>query len=82
MTHSTIHQHDHEQHESADRRRFLKSGLAGAAAVAAAGLGAGTTQAQAAQPDPYAPPENPALPPSDMVLDHKRTALVVTDPRT
>ncbi len=30
--------------------------------------------------DKYAPPANPALPPSDMKLNLKRTALVVTDP--
>ena len=30
---------------------------------------------------PYAEPENPALPPSDMKLDLSRTALVVTDPQ-
>ncbi|MCQ4574544.1 MAG: cysteine hydrolase [Candidatus Brocadiales bacterium] len=29
----------------------------------------------------YAPPTDPALPPSDMKLDLKRTALVVTDPQ-
>lgn len=31
--------------------------------------------------DKYKPPSNPALPPSDMKLDLKRTALVVTDPQ-
>jgi nicotinamidase-related amidase len=31
--------------------------------------------------DPYADPAEPALPPSDMVLDLKRTALVVVDPQ-
>jgi len=30
---------------------------------------------------PYADPENPGLPPSDMVLNMKRVALVVTDPQ-
>lgn len=33
------------------------------------------------QRSPYAPPENPALPPSDMMLDLARTALVVSDPQ-
>ena len=31
--------------------------------------------------DPYAEPENPGLPPSNMELDLARTALVVTDPQ-
>jgi nicotinamidase-related amidase len=31
--------------------------------------------------NPYADPESPALPPSDMELNLKRTALVVTDPQ-
>ncbi len=31
--------------------------------------------------NPYAEPENPGLPPSDMELDLSRTALVVTDPQ-
>ena len=29
----------------------------------------------------YAPPENPALPPSDMTLDLARTGLLITDPQ-
>ncbi len=32
-------------------------------------------------PDKYAPPENPALPPSDMTLDLARTGLLITDPQ-
>ncbi len=31
--------------------------------------------------DPYAEPAEPGLPPSDMVLDLSRTAVVVTDPQ-
>ena len=31
--------------------------------------------------DKYAPPENPALPPSDMKLNLQRAALLVTDPQ-
>ncbi len=34
-----------------------------------------------AQIDKYAPPEKPALPPSDMKLDVQRAALLVTDPQ-
>lgn len=33
------------------------------------------------QTDRYAPPENPALPPSDMTLDLARTGLLITDPQ-
>jgi nicotinamidase-related amidase len=70
---------DETNNESTDcRRNFLKSGLAGAAALAA--LSIGSRQVFAAD-DPYADPAEPALPPSDMVLDLSRTALVVTDPQ-
>lgn len=70
--------HDH-QDEKMNRRAALKGGVAAAAATVAA-AGAMTANA-ATPPDPYANPEKPALPPSDMVLDLKRTALVVTDPQ-
>jgi len=68
---------NHDDSEELKRRQFLKIGVASAAA---AGLGASSTTAHAAS-DPYAPPAKPALPPSDMVLNLKRTALVVTDPQ-
>jgi nicotinamidase-related amidase len=61
-----------------NRRGFLKSSIVGittAAAVATTGKMAFATQ------DIYADPAEPALPPSDMVLDRKRAALVVTDPQ-
>lgn len=35
----------------------------------------------AAQDDPYAEPEEPGLPPSNMELDLSRTAIVITDPQ-
>jgi len=73
MCDDSKHEHDGEF----KRRQFLKIGVASAAA---AGLGASSTTAHAAT-NPYAPPAKPALPPSDMVLNHKRTALVVTDPQ-
>ena len=60
------------------RRSFLKAGIGGAAAAAA--LASAGNLANAAE-NPYADPEKPALPPSNMVLDLKRTALVVTDPQ-
>ncbi len=70
--------HQHGPHHHPHRRDVLKAGLAAGAAVAAMGLSGGT--AQAAKSD-YADPEKPALPPSDMVLDRPRTAVVVTDPQ-
>ncbi len=67
-----------------ERRAFLKGTLAtgvGLTAIAAASsAGLGTRKARAAE-DPYADPVNPVLPPSNMVLDLSRTALVVTDPQ-
>lgn len=60
------------------RRAFLqKSGLL----VATVGSGTLVASAAAASPDKYAPPAEPALPPSDMRLDPSRAALVVTDPQ-
>ena len=55
-------------------------GVASAAVIVAAGLSLSSGLSQAAS-DPYAPPAKPALPPSNMVLDLKRTALVITDPQ-
>jgi nicotinamidase-related amidase len=77
------HSHQQEKYDLVEetehpRRRFLKTGAAAAATVAAAGF-AGS--ASAASDDPYAPPAKPGLPPSNMELDLKRTALVVTDPQ-
>ncbi len=60
-----------------DRRNLLKAGLAAGFVAAGAGVAG---KAQAAE-DPYADPEKAALPPGGMVLDLKRTALVVTDPQ-
>jgi len=76
-THDEQHSHTHE---TVDRRSLLKTGLtAGAvAATTLTGIGAGAAQAQT---DPYAPPAKGALPPSEMKLDHARTALVITDPQ-
>ncbi len=73
--------HDHDQNDDArmTRRQALRGGLAASAAAAAATGLAG--QAQADTANPYADPENPALPPSTMELDLSRTALVVTDPQ-
>lgn len=78
------HDHDHEgvqapssQASNPERRQVLTTALAaGAAAVA----GAATRPARA-EADPYAAPKEPALPASDLMLDRKRSALVVTDPQ-
>ena len=70
--------HSKDPHDCIDRRNFLKVGALATTAVAATGIGAGTAYAHS---DKYAPPANPALPPSDMKLNLKRTALVVTDPQ-
>ena len=73
--------HDHDTNSDTDsgldRRAFVTAGVAGAAAATV--LAAST--ARAAGDDPYAPPANPALPPSDVVLERGRVALVVTDPQ-
>lgn len=67
------------QPQTIDRRSVLTTGLTAGAAVAATATGLGA--AAQAKTDPYAPPAKGALPPSDMKLDHVRTALVITDPR-
>jgi nicotinamidase-related amidase len=74
------HNHSHDENEAREvgRRDLLKAGIAGGVALAAAGAAAGTAQADAS---PYADPAEPALPPSGMVLDRPRAALVVTDPQ-
>ncbi len=81
--HNTDARAQSRENNDIDRRSVLKTGLTAGAAAAvtaatATGLGTGTAQAET---DPYAPPANPALPPSDMELDLPRTALVVTDPQ-
>jgi len=78
MCNDLKHDDSHDDSEVLKRRQFLKIG---AASAAAAGLGVSSTTAHAASDDPYAPPAKPGLPPSNMVLDLKRTALVVTDPQ-
>jgi nicotinamidase-related amidase len=75
-------EHDELQDNGRDkivsnRRKFLKSGVATAAAVTVLG----SSQVANAATDPYADPAEPALPPSNMVLDLPRTALVIIDPQ-
>ena len=68
-----------ESHDNdTNRRSFLRTGLGGAVTLGAL---AATSKISNAADDPYAEPAEPGLPPSDMVLDKGRTALVVTDPQ-
>ena len=72
--------HDHANKKSqTGRRGFLKAGVAAGAAVAAVGLAG--SRAEAGGKGKYADPKKAALPPSDMMLDLKRTAVVITDPQ-
>ncbi len=57
--------------------RFLRPAIGGFA-VLMAFLLSGTV---GAQDNPYAEPEEPGLPPSNMELDLSRTAIVITDPQ-
>lgn len=66
-------------HKHLSRRDALRGGLAITATAAATALATGPASAQTA--NPYADPAEPALPPSNMVLDLSRAALVVTDPQ-
>jgi nicotinamidase-related amidase len=70
------------KHESnvSKKRRYFNLSIASATLIVAAGLGLSSGLTQAGS-NLYAPPAEPALPPSDMVLDLKRTALVITDPQ-
>ena len=86
---SKPHDHDHD-HGSIEqpaagmsRRNFIKTGAVAAGATAAAATTAGITAgtAQAAGLEKYADPANPILPPSNMELDLKHVALVITDPQ-
>jgi len=69
---------NHDDERGLSRRNALRGGLAVTAGLATAAVATGAARAE---DDPYAEPAKPALPPSDMVLDLKRTALVVTDPQ-
>lgn len=70
---------ENHREEKFNRREALKGGMV--AATAAVVATAGTTATATAADNPYAEPAKPALPPSNMKLDLKRTALVVTDPQ-
>jgi nicotinamidase-related amidase len=79
MCNCTDHDDD-PQKQNLSRREALRGGLLASAAGAAAIVGAGNAEAQVAN-DPYADPENPALPASNMKLDLSRTAVVIIDPQ-
>jgi len=68
----------HPRNAIVNRRKFVKAGIAAALAVSVVGLAPG--EALAAK-SAYADPAERALPPSDMKLVPKRTALVITDPQ-
>ena len=70
--------HDHDGACGISRRHALFG--VGASAVAGALMITGSAQAQTIN-DAYAPPAEPALPPSDMILRKGQVALVVTDPQ-
>lgn len=74
---TSCHHHNRRAEEGAgpNRRTVLAAGLAGAAATAA-----GIAPAAALDPR-YAPPAEPALPPSTMALEKGRSALLVVDPQ-
>jgi nicotinamidase-related amidase len=61
-----------------NRRQFLNAGVAGALAIGVPGLAPRSAQAAKAA---YPEPAERALPPSDMKLDRRRSALVITDPQ-
>lgn len=73
--------HDHNDNRPHLTRRAALRGGAVATAAAATAVVAGAQSASAQDADPYAAPAEPALPPSDMILDLSRAALVVTDPQ-
>ncbi|WP_170766024.1 cysteine hydrolase [Ruegeria lacuscaerulensis] len=64
-----------------DPKLTRRQALAGTAAIGVATAASVAGTAAQAQDDPYAEPTQPALPPSDMVIDKSRVALVVTDPQ-
>ncbi|ETW94898.1 MAG: isochorismatase [Candidatus Entotheonella factor] len=70
-------QHNQQGREGMKRRNFLQTA---AVATAATATGLVANPAAAAN-EKYAPPAKSALPPSEMQLDLKRAALVVTDPQ-
>lgn len=82
--HDTEHDHSHAGLENADENGLSRRQALGALGALTAGAGAVSLtagQAAAQTSGPYADPAEPALPPSDMVLDLSRAALVVTDPQ-
>jgi nicotinamidase-related amidase len=73
--------HDHDHSHSAACGVSRRQALMGVGAAALAGAATIPARADAQETDLYAPPAEPALPPSNMVLTKGRVALVVTDPQ-
>lgn len=73
-----MHRDIKSKHPHSKQRFVLKSGAFTAVFAAAMATWMGAAAAQASK---YAPPAKSALPPSNMTLDLKRVALVVTDPQ-
>lgn len=72
---------DQRNDTTIDRRAVLRGSIAAGAVVSAAAAGLAAVSPAAAASDPYADPANPAPPPTDMVIDFERAALVITDPQ-
>jgi nicotinamidase-related amidase len=68
-------------HHEDDQKLTRRQALIGTAAIGVASAASLTGTTALAQDNPYADPAEPALPPSNMVLDLSRAALVVTDPQ-
>jgi nicotinamidase-related amidase len=68
-------------HHEDDQKLTRRQALIGTAAIGVAAAASLTGTTALAQDNPYADPAEPALPPSNMVLDLSRAALVVTDPQ-
>jgi nicotinamidase-related amidase len=68
-------------HHDDDQKLTRRQALIGTAAIGVAAAASLTGTTALAQDNPYADPAEPALPPSNMVLDLSRAALVVTDPQ-
>lgn len=66
---------------SFSRRDALRGGMVATAAATAATVSDAARAASQIVDHPYAEPENPALPASDMKLDLSRTAVVIIDPQ-
>lgn len=74
-----MHSQDQKKEHKFNRRSALQFG-AKALLAGSATIGAGSYAASAAE-NPYADPEKPALPKTDMSVTKGNTAVVITDPQ-